>query len=400
VTRDNLTMRWRLVVLVLGSLLFIAGVMGPFAITMSNAKNAEFRRRLESIGGASMEVYDRQMQATADASAAMGIAATALLAFTLACGLYAAGGIVRRLRELTESAERMRRGDLETPVPIEAETELDDLAVALDRMRFDLKQVVALSVQRTDLDKDIAVASTVQTFFLPRKERLEAKAMTLEAFYRPASRCGGDWWWVRELDADNVLVLVADVTGHGTGPAMITASLTSAFHVLFEEGRGHDPAGLLAEVNDILREACREQFFVTLGALKLNTATGFVQLWNAGAPPVLIMTPSGAVEAMASAGNRLGEQELKLGYSELTLEPGSRILAFTDGIPELAQADGKTLGMRRLRKALQETRGETAHEARERLESLVNTTSQGVALEDDMTFVLVDFAMSTESRAA
>ena len=143
-TRDDFTMRARLLVLVLGSLMFISGVVGPLAISVSTAKDAEFRRRFEKVGGDTSIVYRAQAAATEEASALMGTSATLLLAFTFACGLLAARGIVRRLRELTESAERMRDGDLDTPVRIEAETELDQLGIALDRMRFDLKQVVAL----------------------------------------------------------------------------------------------------------------------------------------------------------------------------------------------------------------------------------------------------------------
>ncbi len=398
-TQDNLTIRARLLLLVLGSLLFISGAIAPLAISVNEGKSSEFRSRLEKLGGGSVTVYEHQKQATDDASATMGGAAMLLLGFTLACGLYAARGIVRRLTELTEAAERMRDGDLDTPVHIAAETELDQLAIALDRMRFDLKQVVALSLQRTDLEKDIAVASTVQTFFLPKHEQLETEHIAVNAFYRPASRCGGDWWWVHEL-GDQVLILLGDVTGHGTGPAMITASVTSAFHMLLAQGLGHDPARLLAEVNEVLREICREQFFVTLCAILVNPQTCSVKLWNAGAPPVLTMSAEGQVEALAAAGNRLGETVLKLGYVEATLAPGSRVLAFTDGVPELAQPDGKTLGLRRLRKVLNETRSEPVSAARTKLVSLLDATAAGAPLEDDMTFVLIDLLKPVQKRVA
>lgn len=398
--RDNHSMRTRMIFLVLGSLMFIAGAMGPIAVSMANSKNEEFRQKLEKIGGGSMAVYERQVQATEEASASMGIAATALLLFTLACGLYAARGIVRRLVELTESAERIREGDLDTPVRVEAETELDSLAVALDRMRFDLKQVVALSLQRTDLEKDLAVASTVQAFFLPKQARLESDGVSLRAYYRPAARCGGDWWWAHKEPDGTLLILVGDVTGHGTGPAMITASLASAFHMLLQQGGAKDPEQLLSDVNDILLDTCKEKFFVTLGALTVEQTTGRVRLYNAGAPPMLVVSPSGEVEALTASGNRLGESTVKLGVTEAVLAPGSRILAFTDGVPELTQTDGKTLGLRRLRKLLSEISTDDTDRAHERLSALLETAAGGAPLEDDMTYVLIEVGANATQRAA
>jgi len=397
---DNFSMRARMVLLVLGSLMFIAGAMGPIAVSAATKKNEEFRQKLEKIGGGTMRVYRRQMQATEEASANMGIAATALLLLTLGCALYAARGIVRRLTGLTESAERMRGGDLDTAVSVEAETEFDALALALDRMRLDLKQVVALSVQRTDLEKDLAVASTVQSFFLPKQSRLVTANASLHAYYQPAANCGGDWWWVHEQPDGSLLILIGDVTGHGTGPAMITASLASAFHMLLQQGGGSDPAKLIGDVNEVLREICKEQFFVTLGALTVHPKSGLVRLLNAGAPPILTVSPEGNVEALTASGDRLGEATLKLGVAEAVLAPGSRILAFTDGVPELTQADGKTLGLRRLRKLLREISSDDADRAHARLAAVIETALGGAAPEDDVTYVLVEVGTPGSGSAA
>ncbi len=388
---DNLSTRTRLLILVLGSLGFITAVMGPLAVSVSKGKDAEFKRRLEAASAYDDHVLALQTRETERASSKLGFIATTMLALTVFSGLYAARGIARRVTHLTAAAERMRDGDLDTPVRTQGNTELDGLARSLDRMRGDLRRVLALSVKTTELEKDLAIASTMQSMFLPKQTRFERGALRLAAHYRPAARCGGDFWWHGTLADGRTLIVVGDVTGHGTGPAMITASATTALHTLCAEGLAEEPPRLLHELNDVLREACDGLFYTTLSAALIDDRRGHVTLWNAGAPPVLVLQPDGSLEVLVAAGSRLGEHELTLGECELDLAAGARLLMFTDGVPELVLDGGLTLGLRRLRKALGEGQALALDAAFDRLVSLLRVSDAG-RIEDDMTLLLIEVA--------
>jgi serine phosphatase RsbU (regulator of sigma subunit) len=53
----------------------------------------------------------------------------------------------------------------------------------------------------------------------------------LVGFYRGAEKCSGDWWWYEHISQDKLWVIVADVTGHGAGPAMLTAAVAMGIWV-------------------------------------------------------------------------------------------------------------------------------------------------------------------------
>jgi HAMP domain-containing protein len=70
-----------------------------------------------------------------------GVALSALLA----------RGIVRPILRLTEVADKISKGDLETPVGVETRDEIGDLALSLGRMRASLKAAMARLTQNRNI---------------------------------------------------------------------------------------------------------------------------------------------------------------------------------------------------------------------------------------------------------
>ena len=154
---DQTSIRTRILVLVFGSLMFVVSSMGLFAVYTAHQNNERFERSLRPFPEAKA-IYAAAQRETQSGSAKMDITAMALMGLTLACGLFASRSIVRRMGELREAAQRMAAFDLESPVRIEADTELDHVAAALDHMRGDLRRVLSLSVEAASLER-LAVGS-------------------------------------------------------------------------------------------------------------------------------------------------------------------------------------------------------------------------------------------------
>jgi len=392
---DRMPIRRRLMLLVFGSLMFVMCSMGAIAVAGALRQSQELEQRFAMFPEA-RAIHEAAKQETAKGSAKMGTAATVLLLFTFACALIPSRDIVRRLNQLRDAAKRMRDGDLDSPVPIEARTELDQLAHALDHMRGDLRRVVALSIQKAEHEDDLSVASTVHAMFLPKAEVFESGGVHLTAFYKPASRCGGDYWWRGTLRDGSTLLFVGDVTGHGTGPAMITAAVASTLHTLLSSGERPDMSDLLHTLNRSLRVTCQGRFFMTLSAVLIDPHAQRLDCWNAGAPPLFIMDENGDIDVVAVSGSRLGETEPQFGHRSVELSGRARLLAFTDGIPERTLPSGHTLGLRRLRRMFADSRNETLVHAADLLKEAV---SDGVPQddEDDITFVMVDIVPSAKA---
>jgi sigma-B regulation protein RsbU (phosphoserine phosphatase) len=396
---DRISTRKRMLLLVFGSLMFVATSMGVYAVAEANRNATRFDERLAQFPDA-RAIYLLARNETQEGSARMGATATLLMALTLASGLYASRGIVRRLRELREAAQRIAAGDLDSPVPIEAHTELDHLAFALDHMRHDLRKVVALSLLNARIERDLAVASTVQAMFLPSEEITVTRHVTLSGFCRPATQCGGDFWWQKTLEDGTTLILVGDVTGHGTGPAMITASVAGALHTLIGDGRNLALPTLLSELNRSLERTCAGQFFMTLCALAIDPIAKQLRCYQAGAPPVLTMDSEGNVDVIAASGTRLGEHAPSFGEHVLPLRPGTRLLCFTDGLTERTLPGGHTFGLRRLRRAFAAGRAQPLADAALALRNELCAELDTSPLEDDMTFVMVELDPHALERRA
>ena len=67
------------------------------------------------------------------------------------------------------------------------------------------------------MEQDLALTGAVQHMLLPSDDVVYEPDLRVAGFYRPASRCGGDWWWFERLADGHALVLLGDVTGHGAG---------------------------------------------------------------------------------------------------------------------------------------------------------------------------------------
>src|SRR5690606_2801400 len=81
------------------------------------------------------------------------------------------------------------------------------------------------------VEQELQLTGAVQSGFLPDNNEISTGNAQIVGFYKPADTCSGDWWWHAQLGPTRHLVMVGDVTGHGPGPAMVTAAVATAFHV-------------------------------------------------------------------------------------------------------------------------------------------------------------------------
>jgi sigma-B regulation protein RsbU (phosphoserine phosphatase) len=209
--------------------------------------------------------------------------------------------------------------------------------------------------------------------------------------YRPADACGGDWWWHEPLSGGRHVVMVGDVTGHGPGPAMVTAAVATAFRVLIENGLDDVTHALELLNREVLRVA-RGKYHMTMAALEIDEATGQWILYSAGAPPILTLGQSGKHKVHFCAGAPLGtETGFETGRVEGQLEPSDRILIYTDGIPEIALANGGVFGMRRFAQLFERTHGQTLRDAAAAIVLHADQSNGGQRQADDWTFAMIEW---------
>jgi len=185
-------------------------------------------------------------------------------------------------------------------------------------------------------------------------------------------------------------VVVADVTGHGVGPALLMATVRAALRVLVDSEPSLEK--LLFRLNDLIRGDVNDGRFITFFMGRIDPGRGVFMNVGAGhTPPIWYRGRDKSTHLVASKGPPLGivaGMEFQPG-TELPIAKGDLLLFTTDGIIEADRATGEQFGLARLRAVVTENAHLPAKELVEAVLLAVNVFVEGRPLRDDSTLVAV-----------
>jgi sigma-B regulation protein RsbU (phosphoserine phosphatase) len=145
---------------------------------------------------------------------------------------------------------------------------------------------------------------------------------------------GGDFYDLIPWDANGYLFVIADVMGKGVGASMMAAVTRSIIRSLPQIYQ--TPARLLERAARLLYGDFEHlEMFVTIAVGMIDTKRSLIQVANLGHCPVLICSPDGTLTSAEAETPPLGLEQAPH-YTETTvpLVPGTRILAYTDGLTD------------------------------------------------------------------
>ncbi|HWN72061.1 MAG TPA: GAF domain-containing SpoIIE family protein phosphatase, partial [Haliangium sp.] len=267
----------------------------------------------------------------------------------------------------------------------------DQTAMALDYAHMHRE-----ATTRVEVLQQMKLAEAVQRALVPSGEVIECGAVRISGLWAPASRCGGDWWWVHELDDGRVLVLIGDVTGHGLPAAMVTAAAKGCYDVAQKlRGNDLDVVELLSLLDAAVRTVGGESFHMTCFATLLDPAAGQMIFANAGhlVPYLCRVQPDGSVDlgVLSARGAPLGAGN-PASHRAHTREllRGDTLVWYTDGLVESVDRSGRQFGDRRLQRILRKIDpGSTdARAVRDHIVRAALAFQGGVRAEDDITLVV------------
>jgi sigma-B regulation protein RsbU (phosphoserine phosphatase) len=252
-----------------------------------------------------------------------------------------------------------------------------------------LGYVVALTVFRREaalasMERELVMARRIQASLLPRATP-SVSGFDMAARYQPMMAVAGDLYDFVVLGPGTIGVLVADVSGHGIPAALVASMVKLAFTAQAERARA--PAEVMSGMNRIL---CRhlEHSHVTAVYAVLDSSSRTMEVANAGHPPVLIHRVRAAVATARDHGPMMGFfPDATFGSERFELEPGDRILIYTDGVPEAQNTSGEFFDTDRVRQMLSGPAADSASLAGSVLDDLTRWTGGG--FDDDVTFVVV-----------
>lgn len=272
----------------------------------------------------------------------------------------------------------------------ERERDLLEVLASQATVALESSRAATLEANSKALERDLALTAAVQSLMLPSRAHVPGAIVKVSGHYEPATTCGGDWWWHEFAPSGGGRLLLGDATGHGPPAAMLTAAVSTAYRLFASSSADQRSQTLLKWLDTTLVDICKGAYAMTMCALDVDEKARELVWHTAGAPPALVLSSTGELEVLQAEGAPLGSGGFRAGSARRPLRQGERVLMFTDGVSELALPNGKALGLRQLRKAFVATQGRSHEEAFAMLERELASVRGEVALQDDLTFIVVD----------
>jgi sigma-B regulation protein RsbU (phosphoserine phosphatase) len=150
--------------------------------------------------------------------------------------------------------------------------------------------------------------------------------------------------------------VVADVSGKGTGAALLMALIQAALHAL--AGLGDISLESLTErLNEIVCDSTEVNRYVTAFFALLDIESGELDFLNAGHCYPILLRADGSVERLVEGASVVGlmrSKDITLGRT--TLEKGDLLVTYTDGLSETRNPEGEEFEDERILETMRQSR--------------------------------------------
>ena len=283
--------------------------------------------------------------------------AVIILAITIVVGRVSQR-ISMPLKMLEKDVRSIGTGNLDKRTSVKTTDEIGSLATTFNLMASSLQRYIRdlrdATAKEERIASELSLATQIQASMLPSvfPPFPEHDEFDIYASMKPAKEVGGDFYDFFLIDETHLGLVIADVSGKGIPAAlfMVIAKTLIKNRALM----GGKPSEILKFVNMQLLEGNEAEMFVTAWLGILDLKTGVLTAANAGhefpvvgrkdAPFEFIKDKHGFVLA--------GMDMVRYTDYEIKLEPGDRLLVYTDGVPEATNAGNELFGTDRLLSAM------------------------------------------------
>lgn len=246
---------------------------------------------------------------------------------------------------------------------------------------------------RQKMDEELEIAREIQQSLMPRRLP-QSGWFRAAAASIPSLQVGGDYCDVRQVERGAWVFVVADVSGKGVSSALLASLLQGAFLAAGHAATRLDV--LMTQVNHFLVERTEGEKYATLFC-GVVSRDGVLRWSNAGHCPPLILRSTGEIRRLEATSMPLGMlEDAEFTVEQVQLEPGDKVVVYTDGVSEAQNRQGHFFETRRLELLLRANAGKSCDAIMQSVIASVESFTEGVPQSDDITAVVMEYALLGE----
>lgn len=203
-------------------------------------------------------------------------------------------------------------------------------------------------LENARVTRDMELARQIQLSLLPSKPPA-IQGLVVASRCLPAAHVGGDYFDFFTRGESLLDFVIADVSGHSVGAALIMVETRSVLRAQTHTAGG--ASGMLSVLNRLLYEDLTSaELFITMFYATFDQTGNILTYANAGHnQPLLVRSSTGICEELDAEGLIIGVRpEVVFEEKKVSLSHGDLVVFYTDGITEAARSDGELFGMERL----------------------------------------------------
>ncbi len=243
-------------------------------------------------------------------------------------------------------------------------------------------------LEKRRMEEELKVASEIQMRLQPfAPPKLDGWDMTGVSF--PCREIGGDYYdFIHRKRDSHLIVAVGDVSGKGTGAALLMSSLHAA--VRAQSQTGAPISEVMSEINQYIFENSPSNKFLTLFYGDLDPLTGTLSYSNGGHNAPMLVRRSGELERLDTGGLPIGMmQGVVYQQASVELECGDVLVIYSDGITESINERDEEFDEERLIDVVKKNLGRSASGVRDRIDEALSRFVGTTAPVDDMTLMII-----------
>lgn len=250
--------------------------------------------------------------------------------------------IINPIYKLTNIARKIGKGE-DIEIKIEKPEEFAQLASTFDKMTNDIKQN---AIERERFNSELSIAKQIQESSIPNVFPAfpNNNEFDIYASMEPAKEVGGDFYDFYFIDDNNLMFLIADVSGKGIPAALFM--MTVKTHINNMSSLGYSPEDLIKAINNKISQNNKQGYFVTMLIVIVNIKTGETSFINCGHNLPLLKHKNGQYETIKMKANipvGLFENYDFQIYRTRFLD-GDMLYMYTDGVTEALDVNEKMYG--------------------------------------------------------